>query len=132
MSDMDNAAEQGSAHLLVVDDDREIRDLLGRFLRRRGFRVTAAQDGREMRRALDDWNIDMIILDLMLPGEDGLTLTRDLRGKHGDIPIILRNVCSPEHVQETRQRLPSRKRRTAMTTETHGDSSHDPKKEGAA
>lgn len=88
LRDMDNAAEQGSAHLLVVDDDREIRDLLGRFLRRRGFRVTAARDGREMRQALDDWNIDLIILDLMLPGEDGLSLCRQLRANSG-IPIIM-------------------------------------------
>ncbi len=88
LSDMDNAAEQGSAHLLVVDDDREIRDLLGRFLRRRGFRVTAARDGREMRQALDDWSIDLIILDLMLPGEDGLSLCRQLRAGSG-IPIIM-------------------------------------------
>lgn len=88
LSDMDNAAEQGSAHLLVVDDDRDIRDLLGRFLRRRGFRVTAARDGREMRQALDDWNIDLIILDLMLPGEDGLSLCRQLRASSA-IPIIM-------------------------------------------
>ena len=85
---MENAAEQGSAHLLVVDDDREIRDLLGRFLRRRGFRVTAARDGREMRQALDGWNIDLIILDLMLPGEDGLSLCRQLRANSA-IPIIM-------------------------------------------
>ncbi len=70
-----------SPHILVVDDDREIRDLLGRFLDGHGLRVTTAADGREMRRALDDWKIDLIVLDLMLPGEDGLTLCRKLRAE---------------------------------------------------
>ena len=85
---MNSADAQESAHLLVVDDDREIRDLLGRFLRRRGYRVTAAQDGREMRQGLADWHIDLIILDLMLPGEDGLSLCRQLRASSA-IPIIM-------------------------------------------
>jgi two-component system, OmpR family, response regulator len=85
---MDKAGELESAHLLVVDDDREIRDLLGRFLRRRGFRVTVACDGREMRQVLEDWQIDLIILDLMLPGEDGLSLCRRLRAE-SRIPVIM-------------------------------------------
>jgi two-component system OmpR family response regulator len=70
-----------SLHLLIVDDDREIRDLLSRFLRRQGFRVDAVRDGREMLQALADWQIDLVILDRMLPGEDGLTLCRELRAK---------------------------------------------------
>lgn len=83
------------AHLLVVDDDHEIRDLLGRFLTRHGYRVTTARDGKEMRRALSDWNIDLIILDLMLPGEDGLSLCRDLRAK-SQIPVIMLTVMGEE------------------------------------
>jgi len=77
-----------SPHVLIVDDDREIRDLLSRFLAKNGYRATAAADGREMRKALADWAIDLIILDLMLPGEDGLTLCRNLRAESG-LPVIM-------------------------------------------
>lgn len=75
-------------HILVVDDDREIRSLLSRFLVKQGFRVTTAADGREMRKMLTEWAIDLIVLDLMLPGEDGLTLCRSLRAG-SDIPVIM-------------------------------------------
>jgi two-component system, OmpR family, response regulator len=68
-------------HILVVDDDREIRDLLARFLRKHGFRVDGAADGREMWRLLEAGRFDLIILDLMLPGEDGLSLCRRLRAQ---------------------------------------------------
>lgn len=84
-----------STHLLVVDDDADIRDLLSRFLRRHSFRVSSAKDGREMRQALDEWNIDLIILDRMLPGEDGLELCRDLRAK-SRVPIIMLTVMGAE------------------------------------
>ncbi len=84
-----------SAHLLIVDDDREIRDLLSRFLRRQGFRVDTARDGREMHQALTDWQIDLVILDRMLPGEDGLTLCRELRA-NSQIPIIMLTVLGAE------------------------------------
>ena len=84
-----------SAHLLIVDDDREIRDLLSRFLRRQGFRVDTARDGREMYRALADWQIDLVVLDRMLPGEDGLSLCRDLRVK-SRIPIVMLTVLGAE------------------------------------
>lgn len=77
-----------SEHLLVVDDDREIRDLMTRYFKRHGYRVTAVEDGREMRRALDKWSIDLIILDVMLPGEDGLSVCRDLRA-HSKVPVIM-------------------------------------------
>ena len=77
-----------SPHVLVVDDDREIRDLLARFLSTHGYRVTAAADGRAMRKALADWRIDLVVLDLMLPGEDGLALCRRLRGQ-SDVPVIM-------------------------------------------
>jgi len=84
-----------AAHVLIVDDDREIRDLLGRFLTKHGYRVSAAQDGREMRRFLEDWNIDLVVLDLMLPGEDGLTLCRNLRAK-SQIPVIMLTMLGEE------------------------------------
>ncbi len=82
-------------HILVVDDDREIRDLVGRFLGQHGLRVTTAADGREMRKALGDWAIDLVVLDLMLPGEDGLTLCRNLRAKSG-IPIVMLTAMGEE------------------------------------
>ena len=84
-----------AGHVLVVDDDREIRDLLSRFLTKQGYRVTAVRDGKEMRRALADWHIDLIVLDLMLPGEDGLDLCRDLRAK-SQIPIIMLTMMGEE------------------------------------
>jgi two-component system OmpR family response regulator len=85
----------GEAHILIVDDDREIRDLLGRFLAKHGLRVTTAADGREMKRVLDGSRIDLIVLDLMLPGEDGLTLCRNLRAT-SRIPIIMLTAMGEE------------------------------------
>lgn len=92
---MSTATGENLGHVLVVDDDREIRDLLGRFLTKHGYRVTAVQDGKEMRRALTDWRIDLVILDLMLPGEDGLSLCRDLRAK-SQIPIVMLTMMGEE------------------------------------
>ena len=79
---------QGSPHILIVDDHREIRDLVSHALAKEGFRVSTAADGRAMRKALDDGRIDLILLDLMLPGEDGLSLCRTLRAG-SNIPIIM-------------------------------------------
>jgi two-component system, OmpR family, response regulator len=84
-----------SPHILVVDDDREIRDLLGRFLTKHGYRVTTAADGREMHRALEDRGIDLVVLDLMLPGEDGLTLCRNLRAG-SNLPVIMLTAMGEE------------------------------------
>ena len=75
-------------HILIVDDDREIRALVGDYLRRKGYRTSLAADGRQMRRILDDTRIDLIILDLMLPGEDGLSLCRDLRAQ-SNLPVLM-------------------------------------------
>jgi len=75
-------------HILIVDDDAEIRELLGTYLRRNGLRATAVADGRAMRQALETARVDLIVLDLMLPGEDGLTLCRDLRAR-SQIPIVM-------------------------------------------
>ena len=75
-------------HVLVVDDDAEIRDLLAEYLTRNGFRVTVAGDGREMRRMLDVSRVDLIVLDVMMPGEDGLSLCRDLRAR-SNLPVVM-------------------------------------------
>ena len=77
-----------SDHILIVDDDSEIRSLLTRYLEKNGLRATAVGDGRAMWRALDGGAFDLIVLDLMLPGDDGLTLCRNLRGQ-SDIPVIM-------------------------------------------
>lgn len=75
-------------HILVVDDDAEIRSLLGDYLRKNGYRATAVADGKAMWTALARGKVDLIVLDLMLPGEDGLTLCRRLRGE-ADTPVIM-------------------------------------------
>lgn len=78
----------GGPHILIVDDHREIRDLVSRALIKEGFRVSTAADGRAMQKVLADGRIDLILLDLMLPGEDGLSLCRTLRA-HSNVPIIM-------------------------------------------
>jgi two-component system OmpR family response regulator len=80
--------DQTVPHILVVDDDREIRDLLNRFLVKHGLRVSTARDGVEMTRILDGAAIDLVVLDLMLPGEDGLSLCRKLRATT-NLPVIM-------------------------------------------
>jgi two-component system, OmpR family, response regulator len=79
---------QGEPHILIVDDHREVRELVSRALGKEGFRVSTVGDGRGMHKALADSRIDLILLDLMLPGEDGLSLCRGLRAQ-SDIPIIM-------------------------------------------
>ncbi len=77
-----------AAHLLVVDDDERIRGLLQKFLIRSGFLVSVARDAAQARRLLGGLEFDMIVLDVMMPGEDGVSLTRDLRKKM-TTPILL-------------------------------------------
>ena len=84
-----------SAHILVVDDDREIRTMVGRALTQNGFRVSAAGDGLSMMQALSAARVDLVVLDLMLPGEDGLSLCRKLRGE-SDIPILMLTAMGEE------------------------------------
>ncbi|HEY0684087.1 MAG TPA: response regulator [Steroidobacter sp.] len=84
-----------SRHILIVDDDREIRTLLGDYLQKNGYRATAVADGKGMRRALEQSHVDLIVLDLMLPGEDGLKLTRELR-THSHVPIIMLTALGEE------------------------------------
>lgn len=76
------------AHLLVVDDDERIRGLLQKFLVRHGFLVSAARDAAHARRLLEGLDFDLIVLDVMMPGETGVELTRSLRETR-DVPILL-------------------------------------------
>ncbi|MBE0630427.1 MAG: response regulator, partial [Burkholderia vietnamiensis] len=77
-------------HVLIVDDDRAIRELIADYLEKNGMRVSVAANGREMRNLLDDGAPDLIVLDLMLPGEDGLALCRDLRaGRFRTVPVLM-------------------------------------------
>ena len=76
------------AHLLVVDDDERIRGLLQKFLIRSGFLVSVARDAAQARRLLTGLEFDMLVLDVMMPGEDGISLTRDLR-RSLTVPILL-------------------------------------------
>ncbi len=82
-------------HLLVVDDDAEIRTLLADFLREHGYRVSTAPDGPGMDQCLAAGDIDLVVLDLMLPGEDGLSLCRRLSGERG-LPIIMLTAVAEE------------------------------------
>ncbi|WP_161864392.1 response regulator [Pseudomonas yangonensis] len=77
-------------HVLIVDDDREIRELVGNYLKKNGLRTTLAADGRQMRAFLESSQVDLIVLDIMLPGDDGLVLCRELRaGKHRATPVLM-------------------------------------------
>ena len=75
-------------HVLIVDDDAEIRALLGEYLGKNGFKTTVVADGKSMWTALSRGKVDLIVLDLMLPGDDGLTLCRKLRAE-SDTPVIM-------------------------------------------
>jgi two-component system OmpR family response regulator len=75
-------------NILVVEDDRETRTLIAKYLRNNACNVTTANDGREMSRMMADNRVDLIILDVMLPGEDGLSLCRKLRSQ-SQVPIIM-------------------------------------------
>src|SRR6516164_5187069 len=81
-------AMDGLPHILVVDDDRELRGLLTQFLTSNGLRVSVAHDAAAMTQTLSAARIDLIILDIMMPGEDGLSICRRLRA-NGTIPIIM-------------------------------------------
>ncbi len=77
-------------HILVVDDDHGIRTGVVDYLRKNGLRATAAVDGRDMLAQLDASAFDLVVLDIMMPGEDGLALCRNLRsGKHRALPVLL-------------------------------------------
>lgn len=84
-----------SPHILVVDDHRDIRELLGRYLAQHGFRVSPADSAAAARRILKSAAVDLVVLDVMMPGESGLQLTRSLR-EAGDVPIILLTAMGEE------------------------------------
>lgn len=84
-------------HILIVDDDREIRELVSSYLKKNGLRVSLAADGRQMRAFLEADSVDLIVLDIMMPGDDGLVLCRELRaGKHKTTPILMLTARSDE------------------------------------
>lgn len=102
MEQQDNGARcapppDNAAHILVVDDDHRIRDLLARYLVEQGFRVTPASDAASARSAMRGLAFDLVILDVMMPGESGLDLARELKATLG-IPICMLTARSePEH-----------------------------------
>ncbi len=79
---------EDTPHILLVDDDERIRDLLCRYLRKENMRVTTAQDAAAARQNLEGLHFDLLILDVMMPGESGLDLARDLKSKM-EVPIIM-------------------------------------------
>jgi two-component system, OmpR family, response regulator len=90
-----NARMQDRPHILVVDDDREIRRLLGDYLEKNGYRSSAVPDGKGMRRALEMSPPNLIVLDLMLPGDGGLALCREIRS-HSQVPIVMLTALGDE------------------------------------
>jgi two-component system OmpR family response regulator len=86
---------EASAHVLVVDDHREIRELLAKYLARHGLRVSAAENAAKARRLLEASAIDLVVLDIMMPGEDGLSLCRHLR-ETTDLPVIMLTAMAEE------------------------------------
>ncbi len=87
--------EDKTFHLLIVDDDEEIRDLLGKLLKRYGYDVSLACNGEQMFATLQQQTIDLIILDVMMPGEDGFALCRQLRAD-SNVPIIMLTAVGEE------------------------------------
>ena len=93
---MEAATVTVSPHILVIDDDREIRELLARYLERQQFRVTAVRDAREARRVWPTMSFQLVVLDLMLPGEGGLDFARWLRSE-SDIPLVMLTALGDEN-----------------------------------
>ena len=85
--------QDDTAHLLVIDDDTRLRDLLQRYLSEQGFRVTTATDAADARAKLRSLAFDLLIVDIMMPGESGLSLTRTLR-EQSQVPILLLTAMS--------------------------------------
>jgi two-component system OmpR family response regulator len=84
-----------TAHILIVDDERDIRKPLGDYLGKHGYRISLAADGREMDQAMAAASVDLVILDVMMPGEDGLRICRRLQ-ETSRIPVILLTAMSDE------------------------------------
>ena len=89
--------DRSDTHVLVIDDDDRIRDLLARYLGRAGYRVSVAADAADARAKMAGLEYDLLIVDVMMPGEDGVALTASLREYH-DVPVILLTALGdPEH-----------------------------------
>ncbi len=84
-----------NGHIYIVDDHKDIRDLTGRYLKDHGFKTTMAEDGRALRALIKTGLPDLIVLDIMMPGEDGLSICRFLR-ETTDVPIILLTAMAEE------------------------------------
>ena len=93
---METASVTVSPHILVIDDDRDIRELLARYLERQQFRVTSVRDAREARRVWPTMSFQLVVLDLMLPGEGGLDFARWLRSE-SDIPLVMLTALGEEN-----------------------------------
>jgi two-component system phosphate regulon response regulator OmpR len=89
-------SRESEPHLLVVDDDKRLRELLRRYLSDNGFRVTTAGDASEARSNLASFAFDLVVLDVMMPGENGLALTRALRSEGGVPVLLLTAMAEPE------------------------------------
>ena len=93
---MEVSAITVNPHILVIDDDQDIRELLARYLERQHFRVTAVRDAREARRIWPTMSFELVVLDLMLPGEGGLDFARWLRGE-SDVPLVMLTALGEEN-----------------------------------
>src|SRR5438067_3380197 len=82
-------------HIAVVDDHRDIRDLVGKYLMQHGYRISLAESAVALRRLLERSALDLVVLDIMMPGEDGLSLCRHLRSTT-DLPVILLTAMAEE------------------------------------
>ncbi len=87
-ADIAKAPSDEAPHVLVVDDDRRLRDLLTRYLTNNDFRVSNAADAADARRKLESLEFDLLVVDVMMPGETGLSLTKTLR-EHHSVPILM-------------------------------------------
>ncbi len=88
MSDPISVPQDNAPHVLVIDDDRRLRELLSRYLSENGFRVTTAEDAGEARRKLESLEFDILVVDVMMPGETGVNLTKSLR-QSMEVPILM-------------------------------------------
>ena len=89
-----------AVHILIIDDDTRIRTLLTQYLSQNGYRVTAAHDAADARRKMEGMTFDLLVLDVMMPGENGIALARSIRSEDRDVPILMLTALS-----ETEQRI---------------------------
>jgi len=99
-SDVEAMPSDDAVHVLIVDDDTRIRQLLTQYLSQHGYRVTAAQDAGDARRKMHGMEFDLMVLDVMMPGENGVSLARAMRQADRDVPILMLTALS-----DTEQRI---------------------------